>query len=171
MVLKVVKKDKQQKQYAPAKNIYALNVHLENTVRAFLSGFKSKVTKPWEEKHIIHMQSIGDHAAVYVAEYNAMLCTLSLSSDVRSACALQGVKAQDILNTLLKLRSTDDLTGKQYPAITVDYNPPSGKYPFSPAVTTLEAVYTACRIVLKQKVMREYAELSKSNSKSKTKSK
>lgn len=167
MMLKVVKSTKQQKQYAPAKNLYALNVHLENTVRAFLSGFKSKVTEPWKEKHIIHMQSIGENAAVYVGSYNALLATIDLSSDVRSACALQGVKAQDILNTLLKLRSTDDLTGKKYPAITVDYNPPSGQYPFSPAVTTLEAVYTACRIVLKQRVLRDYAVLSKSKSKTK----
>lgn len=167
-MLKVVKSTK-QKQYAPAKNRAVLNVHLENTVRAFLSGFTSKITKPYQENHLIHMQSVGEHRAVYVGTYNALLTTIDLDSDVRSACALQGVKAQDILNTLLKLRSVDDLTGKQYPAITVDYNPPSGQYPFSPAVTTLEAVYTACRIVLKQKVMREYAELSKSNSK-KTKS-
>ena len=141
------------------KKSYVLNVKLEHTVRALLSGFTTGLVDPNNTRALIHNANINPLAAVHVGTYHAISEEIDIASDIKSACALQGVKAQDILDALLKMRMVDTITGKKYPAVDVDKNPPSGHYPYSSAVTSLEAVYTACSYVLHKKTLREHKAL------------
>jgi len=136
------------------KRTYALDVHLENTVLAFLVGCTEKVTRPNEQMHLIHKQDVNPHTQVYVGEWHLLHQELKVSSGVNSACALQGVKASDIVQALLKMRLHVD--GSTTSAVVVDYN---CKGVITPAVTSLEAVYVACRYVLKKKVLKQHKEL------------
>lgn len=129
---------------------YALDVKLENTVKAFLGGFTSKVKEPSKEYALIHMQSVDPLTAVNVGTYNILHDEITIRSDIRSACALQGVKAQYILDNLMRMRLVSDDDGKQYPAVTVDKH---GKSIYSPAVTSLEAVYLAVRFTIKNSIV------------------
>jgi hypothetical protein len=143
------------KEYKPAINLYTMNVKQENTVRAFLSGFTSKVQAPYKEYHLIHMQGVQPHTPVKVANYNLLTQEFSIDSDIKSAVILAGgVKAVDILEALLKMRTTDDLTGDVFPAVTIDQAPEV--YPYSVAVCSLEAVYIAVSYVLKIKCLKDY---------------
>lgn len=144
---------------------YALNVKLENVVRAFLAGFLNPVKEPAKEIHLRDMQSVDPHTAVMVGTYHVLSTEIDLRSDVRSACALQGVKAQDILDALLCMRLVDD-DGVNHPVVVVDKK--SGMT--SPAVCSLEAVYVAVQHVLHENCMRNYKQLVQAQqSKSKTK--
>lgn len=147
---------------------YALNVRLENLVRAYLSGFLRPVKEPGKEYHLRDMQSVDQHAPVMVGTYHVLSTDILISSTIRSACALQGVKAQDILDALLKMRIIGD-DGMQYPVITVDKKSTMT----SPAVCSLEALYIACQYVLDQKCLRDYQAIvaAKQSSKAVTKSK
>ena len=129
---------------------YALDVKLENTVKAFLGGFTSKVKEPSKEYALIHMQSVDPLTAVHVGTYNVLHDEITLSSSVNSACALQGVKAKDILDNLMRMRLVSEDDGKQYPAVTVDKH---AKSIYSPAVTSLEAVYLAARFTIKNSIV------------------
>lgn len=133
---------------------YALNVKLENTVRAFLAGFLNPVKEPGKEFHLRDMQSVDPHVGVMVGEYHVLSTEIDIRSDVRSACALQGVKAQDILDALLSMRLVAD-NGKEYPVVTVD----KVTAMTSPAVCSLEAVYIACQHVIHQNCLRDYRRL------------
>jgi len=132
---------------------YALNVRLENLVRAYLSGFLRPVKEPSKEKHLRDTQGVDPHSAVMVGTYHVLSTDILISSTIRSACALQGVKAQDILDALLKMRLVVD--GEDYPVVTVDKK--SGMT--SPAVCSLEAVYVACQYVLDVKCQRDYKDI------------
>lgn len=129
---------------------YALDVKLENTVRAFLAGFLNPVKSPSTELALLDMQSVDQHTQVLIGTYHVLSTDIDLRSDVRSACALQGVKAQDILDALLKMRLEVD--GNSYPVVTVDRKTAMT----SPAVCSLEAVYIACKYVLQMNVLRDY---------------
>lgn len=138
------------------KKQYALDVKLENVVKAYLGGFTSKVNEPSKEIAMLHMQSISPMTAVNVGTYNILYDTVTLRSDVVSACALQGVKATDILDALLRMRLVLEDDSEQYAAVTVDKH---GKSIYSPAVTSLEAVYVAARIVIKETIVQRYNEI------------
>ena len=132
---------------------YALNVKLENVVRAYLAGFTRPVKEPGKERHLMDTQGISQHDQVFVGTYHVLSTDILIDSTIRSACALQGVKAQDILDTLLKMRLEVD--GESYPVVTVDKK--SGMT--SPAVCSLEAVYVACQYVLDVKCQRDYKDI------------
>jgi len=136
-------------------NTYSLNVKLENTVRAFLSGFTSKIKEPSKEYHLLHMQGIEATTPVRIGAYNCLTEEFHIDSDIKSAVILAGgIKAKDILDALLKMRVIDELDGMEYPAVTVDLDPPT--YPHSQGVASLESVYMACRYVLKVKCLHDY---------------
>lgn len=129
---------------------YALNVRLENLVRAYIAGFARPVKEPGKERHLRDIQGVDPHAQVLVGTYHVLSTDILISSTIRSACALQGVKAQDVLDALLQMRLVVD--GEDYPVVTVDKK----LFPTSPAVCSLEAVYIACQYVLDVKCQRDY---------------
>lgn len=132
---------------------YALNVRLENLVRAYLSGFLRPVKEPAKEKHLRDTQGVDPHTQVLIGTYHALSTDIMISSEIRSACALQGVKAQDVLDALLKMDLiVDDV---RYPVVCVDKK----LFPTSPAVCSLEALYIACQYVLDEKCKRDYASI------------
>jgi hypothetical protein len=127
------------------KSGYSMDVGLEKVVVAFLSGFTPQSINAGS-RAILHNREIGPLYPVYVGTYHVISAEIELDSDIKSAVALQGVKAQDILNALLVMRHIDT----DVPVVVVDKH----KGTTSPAVCALEAVYEACRYVLLEKILR-----------------
>ena len=131
---------------------YVLDVRLENLVRAFVNGLGNNVKEPGKTIALRDGQEVNDLSLVMVGNYHALSTEVVLDSDIRSAVALQGVRAQLILDVLMAMRMGED--ENEQPVVVVDYH---SKKMYSPAVTHLGAVYFACNAVLKVKCIRDAA--------------
>jgi len=128
------------------KNNNPLFIGLENVVIAFLGGIQPAIR---DANAPALRDKVDCTQAVCVGTYHTLSTDILIDSDVVTACALQGVKAKDIVDALLKMRFTD-LEGVQHAVVTADVH----KGIESPAIATLDAVYVACRHVLHSKILR-----------------
>jgi hypothetical protein len=131
---------------------YALDVRLENLVRAFVGGLGKNVKEPSKTIALRDGQEVNELSPVMIGNYHALSTEVELDSDIRSAVALQGVRAQLILDLLMAMRMGED--EDEQSVVVVDYHSTKMR---SPAVTHLGAVYFACNAVLKVKCIRDAA--------------
>ena len=125
-----------------------VDLGLENLVQAFLLGIQPRITVG---NYIPVEHRVDPYTDVYVGEYNYLHHEFTVDSSTKSACAIHGVKAQDILDTVLHLKLKDE-DGASNPVAVVGAMRPLKVT--GAVVTTLEAVYIACYHVLKEKIMR-----------------
>jgi hypothetical protein len=125
-----------------------VDLGMENLVQAFLLGIQPRITVG---NYIPCEHRCDPYSEVYIAEYNHLHDEFSIASNIKSACAIHGVKAQTILDVLLRLQLKDE-DGGSIPVVCVGAMRPLKVT--GAVVTTLEAVYIACYHVLKEKVMR-----------------
>ena len=122
-----------------------LDIGLENVVVAFLSGIKP----PMSAASTALRDRVEGITPVAIGRYHTLSTDMLIDSDIVSACALQGIKAKDIVDCLLRMRM-EGTDGALHSVVVVDMH----KGIISPAVSTLDAVYNACRYVLKRKIVR-----------------
>ena len=118
------------------KQVVTLNAREEVIVRAFFVETElHKMLPSWDQVHVHNI--IAPYDDVKICMYHAGAQEFDLDPSTVTACAIRGIRARDVLDTLLSM----DKDG--VPVVTVDHNEI-----YAPAYTHMDALQYAVHLVV-----------------------